>query len=92
MTRALVLALPLVTAASLAAPGRTYADDKPPCSEEAGAVKNMKQRDLALAYPKDTRAREHLEAGRRAFGVQLYDKAAEEYTSAGLNDLPFRQV
>ena len=86
MTRALSLALPLVAAASLAAPARAYGDDKPPCSEEAAAVKNMKQRDPALAYPKATRAREHLEAGRRAFGVQLYDKAAEEYTSAGLED------
>jgi tetratricopeptide (TPR) repeat protein len=27
-----------------------------------------------------------LEAGRRAFGVQLYDKAADEYASAGLDD------
>ncbi len=86
MTRALSVALPLFAAAFLAAPGQASADDKPPCSDEAAAVKNMKQRDLALAYPKDARAREHLEAGRRAFGVQLYDKAAEEYTSAGLDD------
>lgn len=86
MTRALSFVLPLFATAYVAAPRRAFAEDTPPCATEATAVKNMKQRDPSLAYPKDARAREHLEAGRRAFGVQAYDRAAEEYTSAGLND------
>ncbi len=86
MTRARLLPLPLAVVVSVAVFDSAHADDKPPCSDEAAAVKRMSKRDPSLAYPKAARAVAHLEAGKRAFGVQKYDKAAEEYTSAGLDD------
>lgn len=86
MARASLLISASLALAALAAPRQTRADDKPPCADEAEVVKNMKKRDPSLVYPKDARAMEHVEAGRRAFGVQQYDKAVEEYTSAGLLD------
>ena len=50
------------------------------------SVQKMSKRDLSLAYPKSAEALRHMAAGKRAFGVQQYDKAVEEYTSAGLAD------
>jgi tetratricopeptide (TPR) repeat protein len=86
MTRALIPLLLLLTVAHVAAPRDAHAEPRPPCADEAAAVKSMAKRDPSLAYPKNARALEHVDAGRRAFGVQLYDKAVEEYTSAGLAD------
>ena len=63
-----------------------FADDAVPCAAEAETVAKMKKRDPALQYPKDPDAVKHLEAAKRAFGVQQYDKAIEEYTAAGLAD------
>lgn len=60
--------------------------DDPPCKAEADAVRAMKERDPALAYPKDSDAIEHNERARRAFGVQDYETAIKEYTAAGLED------
>lgn len=86
MTR-IALALSVLTYGStLAASTTAFAEDRPPCTEEAEAVKNMKTRDASLAYPKNPGAKDHLEAGKRAFGVQQFDKAIEEYTAAGLAD------
>src|SRR5689334_15023140 len=79
----LVLALIIWTAWPVA-PAR--ADSQPPCADEASAVRNMKSRDAALAYPKNPAAKRHLEAGKRAFGTQQYDKAIEEYMAAGMSD------
>jgi len=86
MTRATFRPTALLFLALLAAPSVVRADDRPPCSDEAAAVKNMKKRDPSLAYPKHASAKDHLEAGKRAFGVQQYEKAVEEYTAAGLDD------
>ena len=60
--------------------------DEPPCKAEAAAVAGMKKRDPSLASPTDPAAREHNEAAKRAFGVQDYETAIREYTSAGLKD------
>jgi tetratricopeptide (TPR) repeat protein len=83
MTRA---ASVLIYVAAVTTPTAARADEQPPCSDEADAVKNMQARDSSLAYPTKPSAKEHLEAGKRAFGVQQYDKAIEEYTAAGLAD------
>lgn len=83
MTRASILVASLALAF---APRDAAADDPPPCADEAEAVKKMKTRDPALRYPKKTEAVKHLEAGKRAFGVQQYDTAIDEYTAAGLAD------
>src|SRR5262245_60192156 len=82
MTRVLMSAVFLLAVAS----GTARAEDKPPCATEAAAVTSMPKRDPSLVYPKSARAMEHVEAGRRAFGVQQYDRAIDEYTSAGLED------
>lgn len=84
MIRVKLLASSLLFVA-LVAP-RAHADQRPPCSDEADVVKNMKARDPSLAYPQNPSAKEHLEAGKRAFGVQQYDKAVAEYMAAGLVD------
>lgn len=76
----------LVCAAAVTTSRVARAEDRPPCSDEADSVKNMKTRDASLAYPTNASAKEHLEAGKRAFGVQQYDKAIDEYTAAGLAD------
>lgn len=81
----LTVSLPMCIV-GLATPTVARADDRPPCSDEADVVKNMKQRDPSLAYPTNPSALEHLEAGKRAFGVQQYDKVIAEYTAAGLAD------
>lgn len=86
MTRFALASFLLVCAAMLATPRSAHGDERPPCSDEAETVKNMKTRDAALSYPKNPSAKDHLEAGKRAFGVQQYDKAIEEYTAAGLAD------
>lgn len=83
--RALVLSLSLFAIAYVAAPRSAHADDKL-CSAEVAAVNKMSKRDLSLAYPKNAVALQHMEAAKRAFGVQQYDKAIGEYTSAGLAD------
>jgi len=77
---------PLLSLAVLATPRLAHADEAVPCSKEAKAVKKMKKRDPSLADPKSATAKEHLEAAKRAYGVQQYDKAIEEYTAAGLDD------
>src|SRR5687768_14043770 len=59
------------------------ADDARPCAAEAAAAAASGE-DPALAYPTEPAAVERLEAGNRAFRVQQYDKAIEEYTAAGL--------
>lgn len=76
----------LMCIVALVMPTMVRADDHPPCSDEADVVKNMKHRDPSLAYPTNPSALEHLEAGKRAFGVQQYDKVIAEYTAAGLAD------
>lgn len=86
MNRAMFLPLSVFAVAHIAMPRSAYADDRPPCFDEATAVKKLTKRDPAFAYPKNARALEHIAAGKRAFGVQQYDKAVEEYTSAGLDD------
>jgi len=80
--------IPCVVACSVIAiaPGVAQADDRPPCASEAEAVKAMKVRDASLSYPKNAKAKEHLDSGKRAFGVQEYDLAIQEYTAAGLAD------
>jgi len=60
--------------------------DTPPCAAEADAVKGMKKRDPALGEPKSASAKEHMDAAKRAYGVQQYDNAIDEYTAAGLDD------
>lgn len=83
MTRAsLAMTVPLLVA--IGAP-RAHADD-PPCSAEADAVKQMKKRDPSLKEPQSESAKAHMEAAKRAYGVQQYDKAIDEYTAAGLDD------
>lgn len=82
MTRAQILFALLV----VALPRTALADDATPCVAEADTVKKMKKRDPSLQYPKDAEAVKHLETAKRAFGVQQYDKAIEEYTAAGLAD------
>lgn len=57
-----------------------------PCTKEAQAVQQMSTRDPSLEYPKSDAAKEHLEQGKRAFGVGEYDKAIDSYTAAGLVD------
>lgn len=59
------------------------ADDARPCAAEAAAAAASGD-DPALAYPTEPAAVERLEAGNRAFRVQQYDRAIEEYTAAGL--------
>jgi tetratricopeptide (TPR) repeat protein len=86
MTRVTLAASMLIYVAALATPSVACADERPPCSDESDAVKNMKTRDPSLAYPTNPNAKEHLEAGKRAFGVQQYEKAIDEYTAAGLAD------
>lgn len=86
MSRITLVSFVLLCGTALAVPRIAFAEERPPCSEEADAVKNMKTRDASLAYPKNPSAKDHLEAGRRAFGVQQFDKAIEEYTAAGLAD------
>lgn len=63
--------------------------DEPPCAAEAAAVRAA-GRDPSLVPPEGPpEALEHFGAGNRAFGVLEYDKAAEEYTAAGLaSDAP----
>jgi tetratricopeptide (TPR) repeat protein len=86
MTLAFLRTTTLLTLALLAPPAVALGDDRPPCSDEADAVRAMQKRDPSLAYPTNSSAKQHLEAGKRAFGVQQYDKAVEEYTAAGLED------
>lgn len=86
MSRITLASFVFVYGTAFAVPRIAFAEERPPCSEEADAVKNMKTRDASLAYPKNPSAKDHLEAGRRAFGVQQFDKAIEEYTAAGLAD------
>jgi len=86
MTRIALLVISLLAASPLLSGTTALADKRPPCSEEADAVRSMQSRDPSLAYPKDTKAKEHLEAAKRAFGVQQYEKAISEYMAAGLVD------
>lgn len=73
-----VIAFGIVAFSSLA-----VADDAKPCSSEAKAAADAGA-DPALADPREPVAVEHLEAGNRAFRVQQYAKAIDEYTAAGL--------
>lgn len=86
MIRIALLAVSLLVVAPLLWDTAARADERPPCSVEADAVRNMKTRDPSLAYPKNATAKERLEAAKRAFGVQQYDKAVAEYMAAGLVD------
>lgn len=54
-----------------------------PCMAESEAAKAAGS-DPSLAYPTEKEAADHMAAANRAFGVQEYDKAIEEYTAAGL--------
>lgn len=64
-------------------PAIAHADD-PPCAAQAAAVRSAGP-DPSLVPPEGPpEALEHFAAGNRAFGVLEYDKAAEEYTAAGL--------
>jgi hypothetical protein len=67
--------------AAVTLPASARADDA--CSTEAAAVAAA-ERDASLAAPTEADALEHVRAGNRAYGVQQFDKAIEEYTAAGL--------
>lgn len=86
MTRIAFLTVSLLLVAPLLSGTHALADERPPCSDQADAVRKMQTRDPSLAYPKNPKAKEHLEAAKRAFGVQQYDKAVSEYMAAGLTD------
>jgi tetratricopeptide (TPR) repeat protein len=61
----------------------TPASAEDACAQEAAATASV-GRDASLTPPTEDAAKEHLEAGNRAFRVQQYDKAIDEYTAAGL--------
>jgi tetratricopeptide (TPR) repeat protein len=86
MTRITFLTVSMLLVAPLLWGTAALADERPPCSDEADVVRKMQTRDPSLAYPKNAKAKEHLEAAKRAFGVQQYDKAVSEYMAAGLAD------
>jgi tetratricopeptide (TPR) repeat protein len=86
MTRITFLTVSMLLVAPLLWGSAALADERPPCSDEADVVRKMQTRDPSLAYPKNPKAKEHLEAAKRAFGVQQYDKAVSEYMAAGLAD------
>src|SRR5262245_12526984 len=62
-------------------PNAAIADE--PCAAEAAAVSRA-GKDRSLDPPAEKEANARLEAGNRAFRVQRYDKAVDEYTAAGL--------
>jgi tetratricopeptide (TPR) repeat protein len=65
----------------VAVPAAAAADR--PCAAESQAAADAGG-DPSLVYPTEPAAVEHLNAGNRAFRVQQYDKAIDEYTAAGL--------